>query len=255
MRHSAFKTKEFRELQKKYYEKLKDEGFSDIENVERDMLNQWHSQYFQIRHRPSAYREISDYYRAANSMLSQYSFQSEIDKRIWELHTTGQAIRKISAELGQTNPYVYSVIKQVRAQFMTTEVNYSVNLIKNRVGVLDDRDFIYATWLRPFFYDNDYIGEIDRETYFEKYSKVIEFILKDSETQVTIACLKDDEEIILGYSVSKRNMLHWVYVKKAWRELGIGKSLVPRGTDTVTHLTELGRMVKPKDWKFDPFFV
>ena len=76
---------------------------------------------------------------------------------------------------------------------------------------------------------------------------------------VNTACLKDDIEVILAYSVLEATgmdtTLHWVFTKASWRDLGIAKKLIPANVTTCSHLTKVGRSLKPKEWKFNPFFT
>lgn len=128
-------------------------------------------------------------------------------------------------------------------------------LVAVRDGVDGDRNFILATWLKGLRYGNDWFEAIDSRIYFEFYHKVIEAILARPDTVVKVACLADDGDVILGYSISTGDILHWTFCKKEWRSIGIAKSLVPPTTHTVTHLTSLGRSIMRKHptLKFNPF--
>jgi GNAT superfamily N-acetyltransferase len=73
---------------------------------------------------------------------------------------------------------------------------------------------------------------------------------------VKVACLKDDEDTIVGYALMSNDetTLDWVFVKRAWRTIGIAKSLVSSKTTTVTHLTKSGLSIsKKKHLQFNPF--
>lgn len=87
------------------------------------------------------------------------------------------------------------------------------------------------------------------------YKKVAEVMLKNQ--IVKVACLKEDADVILGYSILSPDyqVIHWVYVKEKWRLKGIGKSLVPQYPSAVSHLTKLGKELLPKLNKavFNPF--
>jgi len=118
----------------------------------------------------------------------------------------------------------------------------------------DDEAFIFQTWLQGLYHGNSLFNLIDHDIYFTNYRKVIESLLKTA--QVSVACLKDDPEIILGYSISQGTKLHWVHVKEAWRKIGIAKELLPPNFDTVTHVTTVGENIlknKKSDIKFNPF--
>jgi len=121
----------------------------------------------------------------------------------------------------------------------------------------NDTNFIYDTWLNSLRYGNQVFGLIDTVRYYEVYRAIITHILKDA--QVKVACLKEDDQIILGYSVTdKDSKVHWVYVKELWRKLGIAKDLLPKTIKTITHLTVVGQAIWKKSYKeaiFDPFIL
>lgn len=129
------------------------------------------------------------------------------------------------------------------------------SLISIRPSEPGDHNFILATWLRGLKYGNDWFDAIDSETYFRVYGAFIEKIIGDKNSTVSVACLKDDPDVILGYSVTTGKSLVWVFIKKSWRNIGIAKSLVPKTIEKVTHLTSVGRSIlrKNPDVKFDPF--
>lgn len=116
-----------------------------------------------------------------------------------------------------------------------------------------DIGFIHSRWLKGLYYGNDWFRLIDQEKYFDFYRKVIEALIFKS--TITVACLVEDQDTILGFSVTRNNVLDWVFVLPAFRKMGIGKSLIPNNIDTVTHLTKVGKALKPKSWKFDPFLI
>lgn len=72
-------------------------------------------------------------------------------------------------------------------------------------------------------------------------------------SQVKVACLEEEPDVVLGYAVYEGETLHWVFVKKAWRKLEIASKLVPKKISRITHITKLGKSLKDKEWVFDPF--
>ena len=130
------------------------------------------------------------------------------------------------------------------------------DLVAFRNRLPSDTAFILATWLRGLRFGNSWYKLIDSQVYFAVYHAVLESILSQEKTVIKIACLQDDPEVILGFSAYTGNRLHWVYVKQAWRNLGIARKLVPSTTDTVSHLTEVGRIILiRKKLKFNPFML
>ena len=129
------------------------------------------------------------------------------------------------------------------------------DLITIRDGKPEDQGFIFATWLRGLRYGNSWFELIESVVYFKVYHDFIESILLRPTTTIKVACLKDDPEVILGYAVYSGPTLHWVFVKKAWRSIGIAKSLVPTNTTIVTHMTNVGLSIlkKHKNVHFNPF--
>lgn len=130
------------------------------------------------------------------------------------------------------------------------------NLITYRASTTDDEHFILSTWLRGLYYGNSWFRQIPKEIYFKNYEPLLKKKLPHLQTQV--ACLVEDPSIILGYAVmeKKQNLifLHWVFVKKTWREIKIAKDLMkPFKIEAVTHLTTLGKQLLPKHIHFNPF--
>lgn len=117
----------------------------------------------------------------------------------------------------------------------------------------EDRAFIYATWLRGLYYGNPWFTQIDKDSYMASYHKILDQLFLKPDVDIKIACVTEDPELILGYSVSEPSILHWVFVKQAWRRFGIAKQLIPKDVSRITHLTTVAEKLKPKEWLFDPF--
>ncbi len=104
-----------------------------------------------------------------------------------------------------------------------------------------DIPFIYSTWLKGLRYGNEVFGLIEKTAYFENQHKVIETILNRFDTEVSIACVTDEPEVILGYAAyMPGGIVHYVHVKDAFRRFGIAKALLPNPVNRVTHITKIG---------------
>jgi hypothetical protein len=114
------------------------------------------------------------------------------------------------------------------------------DLVLVRPGTQADESFIFATWLQGLRHGNELYKLIEADTYYRQYHRVIESILNAPGVKVSVACLKESPDVILGYAVHRGDALHWVHVKKAWRGIGIAKSLAPPNLKTVTHVNRLG---------------
>jgi hypothetical protein len=119
----------------------------------------------------------------------------------------------------------------------------------------NDRNLIYVTWLKGLRFGNDWFESIPQDIYFENYHKVIDSILIRPKIEINIACLKDDPSVILGYVVFESDILHYLFVKPVWRNIGIARDLCPKNIKTTTHLTSLGQAIMPKHITFNPFLI
>lgn len=122
-----------------------------------------------------------------------------------------------------------------------------------------DTSFIMATFLRGLYYGDSWFSLIPKNIFMETYSKVAEALIKAPTTSIQIACLKEDKDVILGYSLlsSDFQTIIWVQVKKEWRNVGIAKALVPARPVAVSHLTKVGKTLLPKlnGAIFNPFYI
>ena len=100
---------------------------------------------------------------------------------------------------------------------------------KCRIRPMVDEDipFIFNSWLKSYRFSH--FGEkITNTIYFQDHHKVIERIIKNSKTFV--ACDPEDSSQLYGYIVAGLEegilVLHFIYVKHTFRNLGIGKTLL-----------------------------
>lgn len=127
-----------------------------------------------------------------------------------------------------------------------------------RSAIESDVNFILATWLRGLYYGDSWFSSIPKHIFMQNYKKITQATLMSPNVEVRVACLKEDPNVILGYSIVTRDekAVVWVFVKTAWRKQGIGKSLLPAAPDYVTHLTALGKslLYKLPTAQFNPFY-
>ena len=115
-----------------------------------------------------------------------------------------------------------------------------------RPMIEDDLPFLFNSWLKSYRFSH--FGEkITTTIYFEDHHKIIDNILKKN--QVIIACNPEDPSQLYGYIVAGREdsilVLHFVYVKHTFRNMGIGKTLldaVGHSSDTASVYTHHTRM-------------
>jgi len=128
----------------------------------------------------------------------------------------------------------------------------------------NDRHFILATWLRGLFYGDTWFSQIPKAIFMENYHRALERVFSTPGVKIKVACLADDKDVILGYSVYRTlnhngidiNVLDWVFVKSAWRKIGLAKKLIPPSIEACTHLTKSGTSIikcKLPNVIFNPF--
>lgn len=120
-----------------------------------------------------------------------------------------------------------------------------------------DRPFVLSTFLKGLYYGESWFRLINKDVFMTCYHSFLEKFLDSPGVQVTIACLVEDPEVIIGYSVTTNTVLHFIFVKKAWRNIGVAKMLLPKTVSAVTHLTDLGKKLLPKlpGAEFNPFLL
>lgn len=98
---------DLKKLKKHWYTILKKEGFHDIEDTDHpdQPLKVWHS--FKWKNlSPDKKLEIEIYFEKARNLLNTYNFDTDIHKRIWELHCEGLSKRKIEQAISSSSkPY------------------------------------------------------------------------------------------------------------------------------------------------------
>jgi len=132
-----------------------------------------------------------------------------------------------------------------------------VGLYDIRDGKPEDNNFILSTFLRGLYYGDSWFSLIPKDAFMQHYKKVANYLVIPGNSTIKVACLKEDPNVILGYSILSNDFqtIHWVFVKNAWRNKGIAKSLVPQYPTVVTHLTKVGKqlLTKFEGAVFNPF--
>ena len=98
--------------------------------------------------------------------------------------------------------------------------------IRLRTATEEDVPFIMNSWLKSFR-GSMFARNVINTVYFTEHHKLIERLLKSS--SVIIACNDEDSSQVYGWICAEEVdgifCLHYVYIKHAFRNLGIGKLL------------------------------
>lgn len=96
--------------------------------------------------------------------------------------------------------------------------------IKIRPACETDTAYLSSTWLKAYLSGSGLSGRMDHAAYFELHRPVVADLL--ARCSVLVAHPEGDPDTILGFSVSEPTVLHWLYVRNAWRGNGIARQLL-----------------------------
>lgn len=117
----------------------------------------------------------------------------------------------------------------------------------------DDKAFIVKSWSKGIYYGNKWFRSIDFDAFWAAYPPLIEKLIVRS--KIRIASLKEDPQVILAFCVTEKDdtIMHFIFTKYAFRNIGLARWLYPKTITTFTHLTETAYSLWPEGTKFDPF--
>lgn len=118
------------------------------------------------------------------------------------------------------------------------------------------RGLVFAKWMRSLRFGNDYYRLMDQFSYYKSYQRLLASIMANPSTMITLALLTDDPDVVLGFAVTRGNILDYVYVDKDQRRQGIARAIVHKHIGVITHLTRTGISIWDGKYGhiiFDPF--
>jgi hypothetical protein len=99
---------------------------------------------------------------------------------------------------------------------------------------------VFSKWLRSLRFGNPLFQKVSSNDYYQHYHAYIQRLLDKPDSIVRLAVLSDDSDVVLGFCVSREDVLDYVHVHKDQRHQGICSKLVPESITTITHLTKDG---------------
>ena len=140
----------------------------------------------------------------------------------------------------------------------TEAPTYSVIMYPTKELPSQYESMLFSRWMRSLRFGNQLFKRLPSDEFYKQYKVFLENLLAKPDSQVRVAVLSDDKDVVLGFSVSREDVLDYVHVHTDFRRLGIGRKLVPEGITTFTHMTAPALIIwqnneKYKPWKFNPF--
>lgn len=117
-------------------------------------------------------------------------------------------------------------------------------------------NMILAQWMRSLRHGNNYFKLIKPSAFYQAYNIFIRQVLSHPDVLVQIAVLSDDSDVVLGWCISNKTVLHYIHVQKLLRRQGIAKTILPNNITEFTNLTQTGITLwndKVPHWVFNPF--
>jgi len=117
--------------------------------------------------------------------------------------------------------------------------------IEIRDAYMEDLSFIYATMLRSYRHASTFARKISNEVFYKYHHMFLEAYFKRNGSRVFVAHPKGSPDVILGYLLTEKredgtDVIHYTYVKKSFRQMGVAKALWGLLEDksyTITHYT------------------
>jgi GNAT superfamily N-acetyltransferase len=131
----------------------------------------------------------------------------------------------------------------------------------------DEFPFIFDSWARSFR-KSPWAGCVPNHLY-DQVSRATSagIIDRGARVIVAVAPLPDGDRRVMGYAVSESEVLHWLFVKRDFRRMGVGRALLeettrawPRcsvfdeghGPWKYTHKTRVSAVFLGAGWVWDP---
>ena len=119
------------------------------------------------------------------------------------------------------------------------------SVIMRKIDTSKDLPFIYSTWRNSLWNDHKRPETEDSSSFYSSETKRIK-LLSLPDLYAWVACLSDDHDFILGYSVSIDLNLERVYVRADYRKQGIGTMLAAYFKTISPPQTKIGKAIAKK---------
>lgn len=107
--------KDYLTLRDEWYDKLKESGFEDIEDVYHPNipLKAWHSLRFISLYEPIEFENQQVYYQMAENFSREHNFSRPFERLVWEAHCEGFSEREIAKELDSYKTGIHKIVSSV----------------------------------------------------------------------------------------------------------------------------------------------
>lgn len=116
------------------------------------------------------------------------------------------------------------------------------DLVLIRRADADDAAFVFSYWLRDYYEHSAFARGVNKDTFMRFHHMVVERVIARS--VMYVACDAEDPTICYGFVCAEGDVLHYIFVKRRFRGLGVGGRLLEAagfgaaGPKLFTHLTD-----------------
>lgn len=140
------------------------------------------------------------------------------------------------------------------------------HLVNYRSPNPSDINFFYSTWLKSYR-QSSFATSICNEVFFAEHKSIIESILLNPNTNITVICNAQDQDQIYGYLVEDKihKILHFAYIKYNYRKFHLMLTLLShlgyitpnKATPTfITHLPRQYDIISEKyGFLYNPYLL
>lgn len=102
--------------------------------------------------------------------------------------------------------------------------------IEVRAAYIEDVPFLFATLLRSYRHASNFARRISNDVFYKYHHAFLDACLKRNGSKVLVAHPKGEPDVILGYLLTEalpsgEEIIHYTYVKKSFRQMGIARAL------------------------------
>lgn len=130
-----------------------------------------------------------------------------------------------------------------------------------RSGLPSDHPFVVDSWVKSYqsyclTRDCEHCGGAGRiyrgQRFLRGHKRLIREILARPATALLVACHPEDSDVILGWAVTEAGVVHYVFVKRDVRRVGIAKALLAPFLDASQVIyTHRGNIDPPSNFVYD----
>ncbi len=121
-----------------------------------------------------------------------------------------------------------------------------------RLGCVEDDNFVFSSWIKSYRSSCLLVAD---EHYSAGQTALVEHLVKTARGHVYVAVPFDSPNTILGWVCRRGPVVHYIYVKEAFRRLGVGTALAG-DFEHCTHLTPYGQIaLKGRKAVYNPYLL